>query len=414
MENFKKVHGCLLGVMIGDALGAPVEMMKPEDILAQTDQKGIIGFDHQVRRKQFRSETLQLVTPVDLGAVEKGEDPVASLPPITRLKKEFQTTLIKYGLMKKPEPNLIVTRQVPEVTTHGSTTDDWQLTNAVCQSLIRRGRFDVTDVALSHVEAYETSTSGWGGTTRDGLKELQEYFNSRGHRGRSPVSTPVPLAGKGSGNGVAMKVCPLALMHVLTGPNYENLATEVADLGRLTHSDPRAWAAAFAVACVLIESGKLHEAGLLDGNVDTSKKVLETTLQHLATFERKYGSGGLKRFSSYLKVLLDSSLLFGPINSLREKIGTGCIAIESVVFALALFLRNPLNFETVVLEAVNSGGDTDTIASIAGALCGFNTGVDGIPEVWANYNPTFQTVKKVAQSLMDTFDPVTINNNMGY
>lgn len=408
MEKSKKVHGCLLGVMVGDALGAPVEMMKPEDILSQTENKGIAGFDHQVRRKQFRSETPK-------ESVVSTEQKKVTVAPATRFRQELQNTLIKYGLAKKPVPAAppVVTRPTPEVN-HGATTDDWQLTNTVCQSLIRRGKFDMTDMALSHVEAYETSTSGWGGTTRDGMKELQEYFNSRGHRGRAPISIPVPLPGKGSGNGIAMKVCPLALMHVLNGPNYESLATEVAELGRLTHADPRAWAAAFAVACVLIESGKLHDTGSLDGSADTSKKILETTLQHLATFERKYGSGGLKRFSSYLKVLLDASLLFGPIDLLREKVGTGCIAIESVVFALAVFLRNPLNFETVVLEAVNSGGDTDTIASIAGALCGFNTGVDGIPEVWANYNPSFQGVKKVAQSLMDTFDPGTINNNMGY
>lgn len=401
MENFKKVHGCLLGVMIGDALGAPVEMMKPEDILTQTNQKGIIGFDHQVRRKQFRSETLQLVTPVNLGAVEQGKDPVASLPPITRLKKEFQTTLIKYGLIKKPEPNLIVTRQIPEVTTHGSTTDDWQLTNAVCQSLIRRGGFDVTDVALSHVEAYETSTSGWGGTTRDGLKELQEYFNSRGYKGRSPVSTPPSVLGKGSGNGVAMKVAPLALMHYLKGLDQESLAIEVADLGRLTHSDPRAWAAAYAVACTLLESHKAFD--IKDKNQETKLDVLENVLHDLSSFERKYGSGGLKRFSSYLKVLLDKSLLFGPIQDLREKVGTGCIAIESVVFALAVFLRNPFDFETAILEAVNSGGDTDSTSAIIGGLIGFLVGPEGIPVMWRQYSPEFSKAEKIAKEFHTVF-----------
>ncbi len=394
MENFKKVHGCLLGIMIGDALGAPVEMMKPEDILAQTDNRGIAGFDHQVRRKQFRSETLKLVTPVDLGAVEKGKDPVTSLPPITRLKKEFQTTLIKYGWIKKPEPNLVVTRSVPEVI-HGSTTDDWQLTDAVCRSLIRRGKFDVTDVALSHVEAYEVSTSGWGGTTRDGLKEIQEYFNSRGHKGRSPVSTPLVIQDRGSGNGVAMKASPLALMHYLKGPDYESLAIEVAELGRLTHSDPRAWAAAFAVVCMYLEM--------------KNPNCLENVLQHLSSFERKYGSGGLKRFSSYLKVLLDKSLLFGPIQDLREKVGTGCIAIESVVFALAVFLRNPFDFEIAILEAVNSGGDADTCGSIVGGLTGFLVGPENIPVEWRNYSKEFAGTEQIATKFYQVFSPAGLS-----
>lgn len=389
MENFKKVHGCLLGVMIGDALGAPVEMMKPEDILAQTDQKGIVGFDHKVRRKQFRSEAIIQTPQYSARSVK--------IPFFNSIKAWIKPNknTINFGLARE---NLTNKESASKLIT---TTDDWQLTDAVCRSLIRRGKFDIIDIALSHVEAYETSTSGWGGTTRDGMKDLQDYFGSRGHKGRSPVSTPLPVPGKGSGNGIAMKVSPLALMHCLKGPDYESLATEVADLGRLTHSDPRAWAAAYAVACTLLESHKTFD--IKDKSQEAKLDVLENVLHDLSSFERKYGSGGLKRFSSYLKVLLDKSLLFGPIQDLREKVGTGCIAIESVVFALAIFLRNPFDFETVVLEAVNSGGDTDSTSSIAGGLCGFIVGAESIPSEWKYYSSEFNKAEQVAKEFYNTF-----------
>lgn len=405
MDNFKKTHGCFLGVMIGDAMGAAVEMMKPEDILAKNGGKTIDGFNHPVRRNQFKSEVVKLTTPVDLSAVMAGDISDKTLPPIRKLEKKVRSTLTRFGLLKPVEPNLTITKEVPEVV-HGSTTDDWQLTDAVRKSLVRRNRFDVTDVALAHVESYETSTSGWGGTTRNSLKELQEYFNSKGARGRSPNEAPAPVQGRGSGNGVAMKVTPVALAHLMVMPfpqPDELLAAQVADLGRLTHSDARAWAAAYALASVLIESDQVFDKTLTQDGTLPSTKILERVIQHLAPFERRHGSGKLKRFSSYLKVLLDEKLLFGPIETLREEVGTGCIAIESVVFAIALFLRNPRDFRAGVLEAVNSGGDADTVASMVGGLIGFLVGPDEIPVEWINHNPEFAKAETAAKELVSVF-----------
>lgn len=411
MDNLKKTHGCFLGVMIGDAMGAAVEMMKPEDILTKNGGKAIDGFNHSVRRNQFKSEVIKLTTPVDLSAVMAGDYSDKTLPPFRKLEKKVRSTLTRFGLLKPVEPNLTIGKEVPEVV-HGSTTDDWQLTNAVRKSLVRRKRFDITDVALAHVESYETSTSGWGGTTRNSLKELQDYFNSKGVCGRSPNDAPLSTPNRGSGNGIAMKVTPVALAHFMLMPfpqPNELLAVQVADLGRLTHSDPRAWAAAYALACVLIESDSKENYGERGIAPDYHEKylipnkVIEKTLQHLASFERRYGSGKLKRFSSYLKVLLDEKLLFGPIEALREEVGTNCIAIESVVFAIALFLRNPHNFRAGVLEAVNSGGDADTIASMTGGLIGFLVGPDGIPAEWINHNPEFAQAETAAKELVSVF-----------
>ena len=40
------------------------------------------------------------------------------------------------------------------------------------------------------------------------------------------------------------------------------------------------------------------------------------------------------------------------------------------------------NYSTCVLQAVNLGGDTDTIAAIAGGLAGILYGFDSIPNKW--------------------------------
>ena len=58
------------------------------------------------------------------------------------------------------------------------------------------------------------------------------------------------------------------------------------------------------------------------------------------------------------------------------------IAPEAVGLAFGIITSARLNFEDAVLGAVNIGRDTDTIAAIAGAICGAFHGIQSIPERW--------------------------------
>ena len=91
------------------------------------------------------------------------------------------------------------------------------------------------------------------------------------------------------------------------------------------------------------------------------------------------------------------------ISSLIVELGTSCQAIESVPFAIAVFCRNPINFRAGVLEAVNAGGDTDTIASMVGALIGANNGLDSIPKEWQEFNQTFVQARQLGLKFFDIF-----------
>lgn len=356
-----KIQGCLMGVMIGDAMGVPVEMMTPEAIVAATDGKGIVNFIAPIQRKI------------------KGTQ---SLPP-------------------------------------GSTSDDWQLTETITNSLIRRKEFDITDIALSHLSAYETSTFGWGSTTRDGLEEIKKYFDSKGAEGRSPLVASEPRPNRGLGNGIAMKIAPVGLLEAIQHPHSKSekpirlfdrtiafdfiyLADHVASIGRLTHSDARAWSAAYAVALIIGETLLLRS--ITDGiELPGNKKwLLERIVKKVARFETKYRVEH-DGFAERLRQLENNELLYGPIETLRKTIGTNCNSLESVCFAIAIFLRNPKNFRNGILEAVNSGGDTDSTAGIAGALIGNVVGIEGIPREWAVFNPAFQKAIVLGEQLIDNF-----------
>ena len=53
---------------------------------------------------------------------------------------------------------------------------------------------------------------------------------------------------------------------------------------------------------------------------------------------------------------------------------------HSVPVALHAWLRNAGNLETAIEEVVACGGDTDTVAAIAGSIVGAGVGRAGIPE----------------------------------
>ena len=109
----EKINGMFLGIAIGDALGAPTELMSKENIV-----------NRYGRLKQY----------ID-SPTRKGFD----------------------GQSAKA----------------GGWTDDTQLTLAVADSLIESKKFDMHSMAKHHVFALDQSTCGWGGSTREAVKRLK-------------------------------------------------------------------------------------------------------------------------------------------------------------------------------------------------------------------------------------------------
>jgi ADP-ribosylglycohydrolase len=75
-----------------------------------------------------------------------------------------------------------------------------------------------------------------------------------------------------------------------------------------------------------------------------------------------------------------------PLDAALERIaataGTSILALESVPAAIATFKATNGDPLTAVRAAAGLGGDTDTIASIAGALAGALSGPASLPADW--------------------------------
>ena len=66
------------------------------------------------------------------------------------------------------------------------------------------------------------------------------------------------------------------------------------------------------------------------------------------------------------------------MHDLHTKLGTGISVKESVPAALAIFKYTDGNLNESIEIAANLGGDTDTIASMVGAIAGAYQGIDEI------------------------------------
>ncbi|HEU0051393.1 MAG TPA: ADP-ribosylglycohydrolase family protein [Patescibacteria group bacterium] len=308
----KRILGCFAGVAIGDAIGVPWENYRAEDILKMTGGAGV----------------------TDLQDLPAG---------IERKFKDARGIAL------------------------GETSDDWQLTRVVAESLIRSRGFDLIDQALAHVAAFEKNTRGWGGSTRDSIAEIKEWFDSRGARGRNPRIAPAPKKNRGLGNGVIMKIAPLACWLHWANRRAPREWDSFYDLGEMTHSDPEASACASFVARILNH--------ILNG---TNSKDLAALVIAPGPLPHQFYDPDARR-----EILKSAELL-------REVAGSGFLARETAAFAFGTFLRQPRNFRAAILEAVNAGGDTDTNASVVGALVGASVGLDGIPAEWIKAIPAVE------------------------
>ena len=341
MDMRERIKACLSGIMAGDAFGAPYEMKKPEEILAATGGNG----------------------PTELVSTEHA--------------RANETRTLKPG----------------------ETTDDWLFTAAVAESLIRRGGFVLEDMALCQVEAYCRCPFGMGGTVSEALASIHKHFQREEAKRRGMAWLPFPPErlsrkdldrwriaeprhfaspaqvrpeNRGMGNGVAMKIAPLAIFRaVRDGGRLDRLLSETMDLGRMTHGDVRASIAGYAIAAAIVKV--LHRP--ITGH---DSEEVDRFLHELILAVR--GAEGIYQFVLPQDAPSVSSRLdymksyFRDPEALRTQIGTASDVLESVPFAIGTFLRRPGNFRAALQEAVSAGGDADSTAAMAGALIGANMG----------------------------------------
>lgn len=237
-------------------------------------------------------------------------------------------------------------------------TDDTHMTIGVAESLIERDGFDGDHMARHLAKNF--AAEPWRGYGPGPPK----VFRRLGQGVPWDEAGAKLFGGAGSyGNGAAMRIAPVAMVACSD-------LDEVVELARLAASITHT-----------------HELGI-DGAVMQEVAIALLLMNPGDTaFDPAALLGELRRRvrSPVFRERIDQVAALsveGERADIVGVLGHGIEAAGSVPTALLAFLRNHWWFAETVRFAVSLGGDTDTIASMAGALAGAHLGEDAIPKTW--------------------------------
>ena len=173
-----------------------------------------------------------------------------------------------------------------------------------------------------------------------------------------------------AGNGPCMRA-PLIGAHYASDAVRRHAFVDASTL--LTHRDPRALAAARAVADVAaaIARGEWAQRPSIDALLAQLRESGDD-VDWLASVAQM---GDCLRQSDPVAA---AALAFGN----RAGI-SGCV-LHTVPFALVVWHAHHGDFAQTVQRVIRAGGDTDTVAAIAGGIAALSAGVDAIPADWVD------------------------------
>jgi len=255
-------------------------------------------------------------------------------------------------------------------------TDDTHMTIGVAESLIEKGGFDGDHMA-GHL-ARNFTAEPWRGYGPGPPK----VFRRLGKGVPWDEAGATLFGGAGSyGNGAAMRIAPVAMVACSDLDEVVELARLAASI---THTHELgidgAVMQAVAIAWLLVNpsEGAIDPGRLLD---ELRRRVRS------AVFAERIDQ------VAALSVEGEPADIVGVL-------GHGIEAARSVPTALVAFLRNHWWFAETVRFAVALGGDTDTIASMAGALSGAHLGEEAIPKTWREGVENAARLRELADGLL--------------
>ncbi|MFC9893984.1 ADP-ribosylglycohydrolase family protein [Nocardia sp. NPDC127579] len=327
-----RVHGCLLGGAVGDALGAPVENMLLADIRQRHGPNGVTGdpFDGAISEEtQLALFTVEALIKGSVRARAKGIGGAT----LGMMQQGFLVWLRGQGI------------EIPEQPLHSRLA--------------------------AHPELIAPR-----GTGHAALSALQRAA-ARG-KPYSPMGTRTEPINDSKGCAAVARAAPCGFGYLLdrTGLAVEFVFELGCDAAALTHGHPSGWLPAGALAVIVYE--------LVRG------ADLRTAVQRARTELRKYAR------HEETVAALDSAMRLADRAGGRppraediETLGPGWIGPEALAIGVYVALAAQAAggsaeqiVRTGILLAVNHSGDSDATGAICGAILGARYGAAGIPRPW--------------------------------
>lgn len=339
-ESKEQAHarflGCLLGGAVGDALGAPVEFMRLEEIRERFGRQGIRDYTRAYGR---------------LGAITD----------------DTQMTLFTADGMLRGW----VRGQLRGITSYQGV-----VAHAYLRWLTTQGIAPTCEVI--------PDSGGW-------LYGLEELHHQRAPgvtclsalRGMKNFGEAARNNSKGCGG--VMRVAPVGLFawHSRQSGETPMLAFDLAaELAAITHGHPTGQLAAgvFAVLILGLASGTSLEEAL-----DVATDCLKARHRHEETLHAL----------EQARMLAKSRL---PVADAIADLGEGWVAEEALAIAVYCALVAS-SFEQGVAFAINHSGDSDSTGAMTGNLLGARYGIEAIPEQWLDQLELKEVIAELANDL---------------
>jgi poly(ADP-ribose) glycohydrolase ARH3 len=222
-------------------------------------------------------------------------------------------------------------------------TDDTQMTIGVAESLVTHGEIVETELCRAFVANYVPSR-GYGRGARAVLEAMEEG-------GDHVAVAERHFPGGSFGNGAAMRVAPVGLFF---------------------HADhARLWEQA------RLQSLPTHRHPL---GIEGAQLLALAVALALGPFNREAFFGRLIAACTTpeFRPKMEQASRVRSVDDLAA-LGNAITAIESVPTAIASFALTPDSYTQAIGNVILLGGDTDTLAAMAGAVAGAHVGIDGVP-----------------------------------
>lgn len=339
---YNKILGSLVGAGMGDALGAPTELYSIDEILQKYD-----GF-----LSQFAAP------PKDTFA--------GSLDGVKALITDdaSQMYVLSEGLIKAGYNNF--------------TNQDW------IECLLRWAEFE----PYAHYK---------GPTTELVVKALKENLpiSDIGRIGRSERQAP----NIGTTNGAAMRIAPVGLI-------YPGDIKKACDLALQTclpsHDTNIAIASACAIAAATAEAmkEKTDISSILNAALQGAQIGEELAAKHARIVA---GPKIEMRIKLALDIAQKSQDLESFLKEIEGYVGNSVAAHESIPCALGILAYTQGDLMKGITAAANVGNDTDSIATMVGAIAGAFKGFEAVNmtmyKEWLNVNSKDFDIKSLAEGL---------------
>lgn len=253
-------------------------------------------------------------------------------------------------------------------TSPNKYSDDTQMTRAVAEGLIRGAQSGSISTAAEEIaeEFVSWMKNPPGGHRAPGNACMHGCYNLAKGVAWDVAGQPWdPKTDTGGGGcGAVMRSAPYGLWHHL---DQVEAAEWAAQHAKMTHMAPSAQASAAGIAAA-VSQALCHD----------DPEFVASTVQLVDCYDKHTGA--------LCRDAINWAIHAGSIEDKMDLIVLDKLRAWSGKEALAAgfycFFRHPDSFESTVLLAVNSPGDSDSIGAVAGALSGAYLGLSKIPEHW--------------------------------